>query len=124
MAKKKSKRIILPKGKVHILATFNNTIINITDENGKTIVFESCGSFGFKGARKSTPYAASSTASKAGQRALEKGVKEVAVLVKGPGSGRDSAIKSLKAVGLRITSITDVTSIPHNGCRQKKRRRV
>lgn len=124
MARKKSKRQISPKGKVYILATFNNTIINITDDENKTVVFESCGSVGFKGTRKSTPYAASTTASKAGQRALEKGVKEVAVLVKGPGSGRDAAIKSLKTAGLRITSITDVTPIPHNGCRQKKRRRV
>ncbi len=108
----------------HIKATFNNTIISITDENGGVVSWSSAGAVGFKGTKKGTPFAASSAAEVAARKALEAGVREVNVLVKGPGSGRETAIRSLQAAGLNINSIKDVTPIPHNGCRPPKRRRV
>ncbi len=123
MAKKKERQIS-EKGVVHITATFNNTIITVTDEEGKVVVRGSAGTAGFKGTKKATPFAASQAAEKVSRLATEKGVKEVSVLVKGPGPGRDSAIKALKVGGLEVTSITDITPIPHNGPRPKNRRRV
>ncbi|PIS12323.1 30S ribosomal protein S11 [candidate division WWE3 bacterium CG09_land_8_20_14_0_10_47_33] len=124
MTKKKKERKIPEKAFAHILATFNNTHITITDEAGGVITRASAGTAGFKGTKKATPFAASQAAEAASKRATGLGVKEVSVLVKGPGAGRDSAIKALKVGGLEITSITDVTSVPHNGPRPKKRRRV
>ncbi len=125
MAKKKRKeRKISAKAVAHILATFNNTIITITGEGGDVITRASTGTVGFKGTKKSTPFAASQAAEEVARRASQLGVERVSVLVKGPGSGRDSAIKALKVGGLEVTSITDVTPIPHNGPRPKKRRRV
>lgn len=111
-------------GIAHILATFNNTIVTITDKGGNSIVWSSCGSVGFKGSKKSTPFAAQIAASNAAKKAREQGVKDVEVFVKGPGSGRESAIRAIQAAGLRISAIRDVTPIPHNGCRPPKRRRV
>ncbi len=108
----------------HIQSTFNNTIITITDEHGNAISWASAGELGFKGSRKSTPFAAQSAAETAAKAAMEHGLKNVKVYVKGPGSGRESAIRALQAVGLNITLIKDVTPIPHNGCRPPKRRRV
>lgn len=123
---KRSKKITraVSSGIVHILATFNNTIVTITDREGNTITWASTGSSGFKGSKKSTPFAAGIAAENAGRKALERGVKEVEVYVKGPGAGRESAIRSIQAAGLTIRSIRDVTPIPHNGCRPQKRRRV
>jgi len=120
--KKVSKNITT--GIAHILATFNNTIITITDRQGNTVVWASCGSSGFKGSKKSTPFAAQIAARNAARKALEHGLKDVEVFVKGPGSGRESAIRAIQAAGLRISAIKDVTPIPHNGCRPPKRRRV
>ena len=111
-------------GVAHILATFNNTIVTITDKQGNTITWATTGSSGFKGSKKSTPFAAGIAAENAAKKAAERGVKEVEVSVKGPGSGRESAIRSLQAAGLLIRSIKDVTPIPHNGCRPQKRKRV
>ena len=108
----------------HILATFNNTIITITDKKGNVIAWSSCGAIGFKGSKKSTPFAAQVASDSAAKKSMEHGVKTVEVLVKGPGSGRESAIRALQAAGLQITLIKDVTPIPHNGCRPPKRRRV
>ena len=108
----------------HVSATFNNTMITITDAQGNTISWSSAGSQGFKGSRKSTPYAAQIAAEDAGRKAMEHGVRTLEVEVKGPGSGRESALRSLQSVGFTITSIRDVTPIPHNGCRPRKRRRV
>ncbi len=125
--KKKQKKKVLKgitSGIVHILATFNNTIITITDKQGNVVVWSSCGSVGFKGSKKSTPFAAQIAAKNAAKKALENGVKDVEVFVKGPGSGRESAIRAVQAAGLRISAIKDVTPIPHNGCRPPKRRRV
>jgi small subunit ribosomal protein S11 len=121
--KKKVKRNV-PKGVVHLKATFNNTIITITDDKGDTISWASSGTCQFKGSRKSTPYAAQLAAEQAGRKAMDNGMKQVSVFVKGPGSGREAAIRSLQAIGLEITLIRDVTPIPHNGCRPPKRRRV
>jgi small subunit ribosomal protein S11 len=121
--KRKEKKHIV-SGIAHIKSTFNNTIITITDLNGNTISWASSGNMGFKGARKSTPFAAQSTAETAAKKAMDHGLRQVEVNVKGPGVGRESAIRSLQAVGLRITIIRDVTPIPHNGCRPPKRRRV
>lgn len=123
---KKSKKIIrtVSSGIAHILATFNNTIVTIADKEGNTITWASTGSSGFKGSKKSTPFAAGIAAENAAKKAVERGVKEVEVYVKGPGAGRESAIRSLQGAGLTIRSIRDVTPIPHNGCRPKKRRRV
>lgn len=108
----------------HVNATFNNTMITITDAQGNTIAWASAGAQGFKGSRKSTPYAAQMAAEAAGRKAQEHGVRTVDVEVKGPGSGRESALRALQAVGLTVTAIRDVTPIPHNGCRPPKRRRV
>lgn len=112
------------KGIAHIQSTFNNTIITISDTQGNCITWASAGSLGFKGTRKSTPFAAGLIAEDVAKKAKEKGVREVAVYVKGPGSGRETAIRSLQAAGLEISAIKDVTPIPHNGCRPRKRRRV
>jgi small subunit ribosomal protein S11 len=111
-------------GIVHILASFNNTIVTIADREGNTVTWASTGSSGFKGSKKSTPFAAGVAAENAAKKALERGVKEVEVFVKGPGAGRESAIRSIQAAGLTIRAIKDVTPIPHNGCRPQKRRRV
>ena len=121
--KRKVKKNIA-KGIAHIRATFNNTLITITDPNGNTICSSSAGCVGFKGSRKSTPFAAQQAAQRAANSAMRNGVREVEVKVKGPGSGRESAISALQQAGLRIASIEDVTPIPHNGCRARKRRRV
>ena len=122
-AKRKGKKNIL-NGVVHIQSTFNNTIITITDVSGNVISWSSAGARGFKGSRKSTPFAAQVAAGDAAAKAMEHGLKNVTVLVKGPGSGRESALRALAAAGLKIALIRDVTPIPHNGCRQAKRRRV
>ena len=114
----------IDKGAAHIHSSFNNTIVTITDTNGNTISWGSAGGQGFKGSRKSTPFAAGEVAEKAAKEAMEPGLKTVEVYVKGPGAGRESAIRSLQAAGLEISSIKDVTPIPHNGCRPPKRRRV
>jgi len=111
-------------GVAHVNATFNNTIITITDAQGNTVAWSSAGSQGFKGSRKSTPYAAQLAAENAGKKAQEHGVQTLEVMVKGPGSGRESALRALSSLGFSITSIKDVTPIPHNGCRPPKRRRV
>ncbi|MDD5216901.1 MAG: 30S ribosomal protein S11 [Candidatus Omnitrophica bacterium] len=123
MAKKKKIRHIT-KAVAHIAASFNNTIVTVTDLEGNAICWSSAGEAGFKGSKKSTPFAAQIAADKAAKKALEQGVKEVLIYVNGPGSGRESAIRALQAAGLQISSIVDVTPIPHNGCRPPKRRRV
>jgi len=114
----------IASGIAHVNATFNNTIITIADAQGNAISWSSAGAQGFKGSRKSTPYAAQMAAEDAGKKAMEHGMKTLEVLVKGPGSGRESALRALNAVGFSISSIRDVTPIPHNGCRPRKRRRV
>jgi len=114
----------VPQGIAHIKATFNNTIINITDPEGNTIAWSSAGTIGFKGSRKSTPYAAQQAAEAVAKQAQEHGLRKVEVRVKGPGSGRETAIRTLQANGIEVGSIKDVTPVPHNGCRQKKKRRV
>jgi len=121
---KKKVRKDVPQGVVHISATFNNTIVTITDPNGAVVAWSSAGRRGFKGSRKSTPFAAQMAAEDAAKRAQEVGMKSVQVLVRGPGGGRESAIRALSASGLRVTYIRDVTPVPHNGCRPPKRRRV
>src|ERR1022692_3562452 len=122
-AKKKAKKNI-STGIAHIQSTFNNTVVTITDVNGNTVAWSSAGSRGFKGSRKSTPFAAQLAAEEAARRAMEHGVRSVAVFVKGPGAGRESALRALQAVGFKVTLIRDVTPVPHNGCRPPKRRRV
>jgi len=128
--KKKSTRVRrrerkqIPKGKAFIQSTFNNTIITLTDPQGNVIAWRSAGTVGFKGSRKSTAYAAQMAATEAAKRAMEHGLRQVDVNVKGPGSGREAAIRSLQAAGLSVTSIRDVTPMPHNGCRPPKRRRI
>ena len=114
----------ITSGTAHVSATFNNTMITITDAQGNTIAWSTAGSQGFKGSRKSTPFAAQVAAEDAGRKAMEHGVKTLDVLVKGPGAGRESALRALQSVGFTIMSIKDVTPIPHNGCRPRKRRRV
>jgi small subunit ribosomal protein S11 len=114
----------IEKGSAHIQSTFNNTIITLTDVAGNAIAWASAGGLGFKGSRKSTPFAAQMAAETAAKAAMEHGLKTVEVYVKGPGSGREAAIRALQATGLEITKISDVTSVPHNGCRPPKRRRV
>ena len=121
--RKREKKNVL-HGEAHIKSTFNNTIITITDKQGNTIVWASAGTVGFKGSRKSTPFAAQVTAENVARKAQEHGMKKVDVFVKGPGSGRETAIRTLQAHGLEVASITDVTPQPHNGCRPPKRRRV
>jgi len=122
-AKRKTKKSIL-NGVVHIQSTFNNTIVTISDVSGNVIAWSSAGARGFKGSRKSTPFAAQVAAGDAAAKAMEHGLKNVTVLVKGPGAGRESALRAIAAAGLKISLIRDVTPIPHNGCRQPKRRRV
>ncbi len=114
----------ITSGVAHVNATFNNTMITVTDAQGNTIAWSSAGSQGFKGSRKSTPYAAQIAGEDAGKKAMEHGMKTLEVEVKGPGAGRESALRALQAVGFSITAIRDVTPIPHNGCRPRKRRRV
>ena len=122
--KKKKEKLNIVEGIAHIQATFNNTIVTITDMNGNTITWASGGTIGMRGSRKSTPFAAQQVAKRAAEKALELGLKKVEVRVKGPGAGRESAIRAIQAAGLQITAIKDVTPIPHNGCRPRKRRRV
>lgn len=124
VVKKRRERKNIEKGAVHISATFNNTIVTITDAAGNAISWASAGELGFKGSRKSTPFAAQSAAEQAAKAAMEHGLKTVEVFVKGPGSGREPAIRAMETVGLQVTMIKDVTPIPHNGCRPPKRRRV
>ncbi len=129
MAEKKTRarrreRKTVPKGKAYIKSTFNNTMVTLTDPNGNVISSGSAGTVGFKGSRKSTPFAAGQAAERAAKRAMEHGMRQVDVFVKGPGSGREAAIRSLESAGLSIQSIRDVTPMPHNGCRPPKRRRV
>ncbi len=121
---KRRERKNISSGVAHVSATFNNTIITITDAQGNTIAWASAGGQGFKGSRKSTPYAAQMAAESAGRKAQEHGMKTLEVQVRGPGSGRESALRALQAVGFTVTSIRDVSRIPHNGCRPPKRRRV
>ena len=128
MAERKSRsrrreRKSVPKGRAYIKSTFNNTIITLTDPNGNVVAAGSAGTVGFKGSRKSTPYAAGQAAEQAARRAMEHGMRQVDVYVKGPGSGREAAIRSLETAGLSIQSIRDVTPMPHNGCRPRKRPR-
>jgi small subunit ribosomal protein S11 len=127
MAERKGRRRekkSVPKGKAYIQSTFNNTLITLTDPNGNVIAAGSAGNVGFKGSRKSTPFAATQAAERAAKKAMEHGLRQVDVLVKGPGAGREAAIRSLEAAGLSIQSIRDITPMPHNGCRPRKRRRV
>ena len=114
----------IEKGQAHIVSTFNNTMVTLSDLNGNVISWASAGQLGFKGSRKSTPYAAQQAAEEAAKKAMEHGLKSIEVYVKGPGSGREAAIRSLQASGLEINLIKDVTPIPHNGCRPPKRRRI
>ena len=123
-AKRTKKKLSSTQGIAHILATFNNTIVTITDRQGNAVSWSTSGASGFHGSRKSTPYAAQVAAGNAAKKALEAGLKEVEVFVKGPGQGRESAIRALQQAGLSVTAIKDVTPIPHNGCRPPKRRRV
>ncbi len=122
--RKRSKKVVEADGVAHIKATFNNTIITITDSAGNTVVWGSAGKAGFKGSKKSTPFAATVAAEQCGREAVAMGVKRVDVRVQGPGSGRESAISALAAAGIQIKSIQDVTPLPHNGCRPPKKRRV
>ncbi|MBQ9416160.1 MAG: 30S ribosomal protein S11 [Clostridia bacterium] len=124
VTKRRRDRRVVEKGVVHINASFNNTIVTITDMQGNALAWASAGELGFKGSRKSTPFAAQSASETAAKAALEYGLKSVEVYVKGPGSGRESAIRALETVGIQVTLIRDVTPIPHNGCRPPKRRRV
>ncbi|NLY81194.1 MAG: 30S ribosomal protein S11 [Clostridiales bacterium] len=122
--RKKRERKNIEKGQAHIQSTFNNTLVTLTDMNGNALSWSSAGSNGFKGSRKSTPFAAQSAAEVAAKAAMEHGLKSVEVYVKGPGSGREAAIRALQTAGLNITLIKDITPIPHNGCRPPKKRRV
>jgi small subunit ribosomal protein S11 len=120
---RKSKRT-LASGQIHINATFNNTIVTVTDPQGNTVSWGSAGSSGFKGSRKSTPFAASLATKRALQTAMDQGLREADILIKGPGPGRESALRAVQGLGIRIKSITDITPVPHNGCRPPKKRRV
>jgi small subunit ribosomal protein S11 len=122
--RRKTKKVVEAEGVAHIQATFNNTIVTITDTKGNTVTWASAGKAGFKGSKKSTPFAATVAAEQAGREAVAMGVKRVKVRVQGPGSGRESAISALASAGLTVTSIQDVTPLPHNGCRPPKKRRV
>lgn len=124
VVKKRRERKNIEKGAAHIRSTFNNTIVTITDVRGNALSWASAGGLGFRGSRKSTPYAAQTAAETAAKAAMEHGLKTVEVFVKGPGSGREAAIRALQAAGLEVTMIKDVTPVPHNGCRPPKRRRV
>ena len=121
---RRRERKSVPRGQAHIQSTFNNTLVTITDPNGNVLSWGSAGMHNFKGSRKSTPYAAQVTAETAARKAMEHGLRQIEVYVKGPGSGREAAIRSLQTAGIAVISITDVTPIPHNGCRPPKRRRV
>ncbi len=121
---RRKERKSVPKGRAYIQSTFNNTLITLTDPNGNVIASGSAGTVGFKGSRKSTPFAAGQAAERVARKAMDNGMRQVDVSVKGPGSGREAAIRSLQAAGLAILSIRDVTPMPHNGCRARKRRRV
>ena len=121
---RRRERRVVPRGNAYIQSSFNNTIVTITDPNGNVICWSSAGAAGFKGSRKSTPFAAQVAAETAARRAMEHGMRTIEVFAKGPGSGREAAIRALQAAGLSVVSITDVTPIPHNGCRPPKRRRV
>ena len=121
---RRGERKIVPRGRAYIQSTFNNTLVTLTDPSGAVVSWASAGTAGFKGARKGTPYAAQLAGESAARKAMEHGMRQVEVLVRGPGSGREAAIRSLQAAGLAITSIRDVTPVPHNGCRPPKRRRV
>lgn len=121
---KRRERKNISSGVAHVSATFNNTMITITDQQGNTIAWSSAGAQGFKGSRKSTPFAAQVAAEAAGRKAMEHGMRTIEIEVRGPGSGRESALRALQAVGLTVTAVRDVTPIPHNGCRPRKRRRV
>jgi len=123
LKKKKVKRNV-PTGVAHIKASFNNTLVTFTDVNGDVVAWSSSGSKGFKGSRKSTPFAAQVAAEEAARKAMDSGMRTVSVLVSGPGSGRESAVRAIAAAGIRVAMIKDVTPIPHNGCRPSKRRRV
>lgn len=114
----------VPRGRAYVLSTFNNTMVTLTDQNGNALSWGSAGQSGFKGSRKSTPYAAQMAAERAARAAMEHGLRQVEVFVKGPGSGREAAVRALQSSGIQILSIRDVTPIPHNGCRPPKRRRV
>lgn len=120
----KKERKNIPTGVAHILASFNNTVVSITDLNGNVVCWSSAGNQGFKGSRKSTPFAAQMASENAAKKAMEHGMRSVEVWIKGPGAGRESAIRALQSVGLDISAIKDVTPVPHNGCRPPKRRRV
>ncbi len=122
--RKRRERKSIPAGRAYIQSTFNNTIVTLTDPKGNVIAWGSSGTAGFKGSRKGTPYAAQLAAQETARRGMEHGLRQIDVYVKGPGSGREAAIRSLQGAGLLITSIRDVTSVPHNGCRPPKRRRV
>ncbi len=125
MAIKKKRNVSVPEvGKAIVTSSFNNTIVTVTDLEGNTVCTKSCGITGFKGSRKSTPYAATLTAAEVAKQVYELGMRRVSVYIKGPGSGRDAAVKALKAAGLGIISLSDITPIPHNGCRKKNRRKV
>jgi small subunit ribosomal protein S11 len=121
--RRREKRVV-PHGQAHVKASFNNTIVSLSDPQGNIICWASAGASGWKGSRKSTPYAAQVTAENAAKKAIDAGMRSVEVFVKGPGAGREAAIRALEAAGLQVTAITDVTPIPHNGCRPPKRRRV
>ena len=121
---KRRERRVVTAGRAYIQSSFNNTMVTLTDQQGGVISWGSAGASGFKGSRKSTPYAAQVAAEGAARKAMEQGLREIEVFVKGPGSGREAAIRALQAAGINVTSITDVTPIPHNGCRPPKRRRV
>lgn len=124
IARKKAGVSVSQNGRVYVASTFNNTLVTITNEKGETVSWSSSGSRGFKGTRKSTPYAASLAVEAAAKKAMEKGMKNVEVYIKGPGAGRDSSLRAIKSVGLSISLIADITPIPHNGPRAKKKRRV
>ena len=121
---KKSTLVVSEKGKVYVSATFNNTLVTITNEKGETVGWSSAGAVGFKGTRKSTPFAASTAVENVAKRAVEKGMRTVEVYIKGPGAGRDSALRAIKSAGLSISMIADITPIPHNGPRASKKRRI
>jgi len=121
---KKSTLVVTEKGKVYVSATFNNTLVTITNDKGETVGWSSAGAVGFKGTRKSTPFAASTAMENVAKRAFEKGIRTVEVYIKGPGAGRDSALRAIKSAGLSISMIADITPIPHNGPRAEKKRRI
>ncbi len=124
VVKKRKTKKNVPMGVAHIQATFNNTIVTITDLNGEVVAWSTAGAKGFKGSRKSTPFAAQVAAEEAGRKAMDAGMRSISVLVKGPGSGRESAVRALSAIGLKVNLLKDITPVPHNGCRPPKRRRV